>query len=91
MDAEIPELGSGSEPVDCPIWRTAYKLPIRKSRNGAAPMPAIPALFLIRLRRHSYYCQNFPTLFQRPGVGSAHKKAISAMSYLSCPKFKEDV
>ena len=28
-------------------------------------------------RRHLYYCQNFPDLFQRPGVGSAHEKKQS--------------
>ena len=34
----------------------------------------IPALFLFR--RHLYYCQDFPILFQRSGVGSAHKKQL---------------
>ena len=35
--------------------------------------PSIPASFLFR--RHLYYCENFPVLFQRSGVGSAHKKS----------------
>ncbi|MGN9104723.1 hypothetical protein ACTM9V_16085, partial [Oliverpabstia intestinalis] len=45
----------------------------KKSRNGFAPKLTIPASFLFR--RHLYYCQNFPTLFQRSGVGSAHEKS----------------
>lgn len=51
--------------------------------------PAIPASFLFR--RHLYYCENFPVLFQRSGVGSAHEKAINTMSYFSCKKIKTDV
>ena len=39
------------------------------------PTLTIPASFLFR--RHLYYCQNFPTLFQRSGVGSAHEKKQS--------------
>lgn len=34
MDAEIPELGSGAEPADSPIWRASYKLSVTK--NGMA-------------------------------------------------------
>lgn len=38
VDAEIPELGSGIESADRPLWRTAYRLSVRekKSRNGEA-------------------------------------------------------
>ena len=33
MDAEIPKLGSGIESADCPIWRTAYQLFVRKEKQ----------------------------------------------------------
>ena len=33
-----------------------------------------PLSFLFR--RHLYYCQNFPILFQRSGVGRAHKRQL---------------
>ena len=73
MDAEISKLGPGIESADCLVWRTAYQLSVKKkSRNGFAPKLTIPASFLFR--RHLYYCQDFPILFQRSGVGSAHKK-----------------
>ncbi len=30
MDTEIQELGSGTEPVDCPVWREDYELSVKK-------------------------------------------------------------
>ena len=68
MGAEIPQLGSGAEPADCPVWRTAYRIPVKRPGWQHIKPPAIPALF----HRHLYYCQETPALFQRPGVGSAH-------------------
>ena len=50
---------------------TAYK---RKEKEewGSSFKPRIPALCLFL--RHLYYCQKFPILFQRSGVGRAHKR-----------------
>lgn len=34
MDTALPELGPGAEPDDCPLWRQAYPVPVkRKSRD----------------------------------------------------------
>ena len=53
MDAEIPKLGSGAEPADCPVWRTAYQLSIRKKqewcRSNASHSRSlsIPSVFVL--------------------------------------------
>lgn len=61
----------------------------KKSRNGFAPKLTIPASFLFR--RHLYYCQNFPTLFQRSGVGSAHEKKQSIQCLICHAKKSKNV
>ena len=43
-----------------------------KQEWGSSFKPLIPALCLFL--RHLYYCQKFPILFQRSGVGRAHKR-----------------
>ena len=54
MDAEIPKLGSGAEPADCPVWRTAYQLSIRKKqewcRSNASHFRSLstPSAFVLR-------------------------------------------
>lgn len=72
LDAEIPELGAGAKPAGCPVRRAAYGSFIKRSGWQQPKKPAIPALF----HRHLYDCQNIPSLFLRPGVGRAHRKAI---------------
>ena len=61
----------------------------KKSRNGVV-LKTRHSRFLL-FRRHLYYCQNSPILFQRSGVGRAHKKAINTVSYLLCKKIKKGV
>ena len=34
MDAEIPQLGPGTEPADCPVRGTAHRTPV-KNRDGS--------------------------------------------------------
>ncbi len=29
MDTEIPELGSGTEPVDCPVWGVSHPVSVK--------------------------------------------------------------
>lgn len=29
MDPEIPELGPGAEPADCPLWGKTYPIPLK--------------------------------------------------------------
>ena len=36
VDAEIPELGSGIESADCPLWRTAYRLSVKEKQEWGA-------------------------------------------------------
>ena len=36
MDAEIPELGPGAEPADCPVWGTAHRIPVKRKAGVAA-------------------------------------------------------
>ena len=47
-------------------------VPKEKQEWGISFKPLIPALCLFL--RHLYYCQKFPILFQRSGVGRAHKR-----------------
>ena len=47
-------------------------VPKEKQEWGSSFKPLIPALCLFL--RHLYYCQKFPILFQRSGVGRAHKR-----------------
>ena len=47
-------------------------IPKEKQEWGSSFKPLIPALCLFL--RHLYYCQKFPILFQRSGVGRAHKR-----------------
>lgn len=43
MDTEIPELGSGAEPADRPVWGAAHLLPVkRKGGNGSTQKQSIP-------------------------------------------------
>ena len=53
------------------------------------PKHTIPASFLFR--QHLYYCQNFPTLFQRSGVGSTHGKSNQYDVLFVMQKIKKDV
>ena len=55
-----------------------------KGRNGCKPK-AIPAHLF---RRHLYYCKKIPTLFQRSGVGRAHKKGNNYNAFLLFKKQK---
>ena len=41
MDTEISELGSGVKSADCPVWRTAYQLSIRKEKQEWKCLKAI--------------------------------------------------
>lgn len=34
VDTEIPELGSGAEPADCPVWGTANRISVNAKRPG---------------------------------------------------------
>ena len=84
MDAEVPQLGPGIEPADRPVRREDHQLPVGiKSGNGSILKLTVPTLF----HRHLYYCQKIPALFRRPGVGSAHKKAIDTMPYFDAKKY----
>lgn len=47
-------------------------VPKEKQEWGSSFKSLIPALCLFL--RHLYYCQKFPILFQRSGVGRAHKR-----------------
>ena len=44
MDAEIPELGPGAEPADCPVWGAADGIPVKKDRDGSIQNLCHPSL-----------------------------------------------
>ena len=85
MDAEIPKLGSGIESADCPIWRTAYQLFVRKEKQEWSCPKAnhsrslsIPSAFVL--------LPEFPHSIPEVGCGQRPQKAINTMPYLSCKK-----
>lgn len=53
MDPEVPELGSGAEPADCPVWGTSVKVFIKEKLEGhplncaATPASLIPSAFIL--------------------------------------------
>ena len=52
MDTEIPELGPGAEPADCPVRGTAHRIPVKRkagvaARSCAAPARLIPSAFVL--------------------------------------------
>ena len=53
-------------------------LPIicKKRKAGMALLQCTPFPLSFLFCRHLYYCQNFPILFQRSGVGRAHKRQL---------------
>ena len=85
MDAEIPKLGSGIESADCPIWRTAYQLFVRKEKQEWSCPKAnhsrslsIPSAFVL--------LPEFSHSIPEVGCGQRPQKAINTMPYLSCKK-----
>ena len=91
MDAEISELGSGTESANGLVWRTDHKLPVKKkkqewccSKSSPFPLPSIPSAFVL--------LPEFPGSIPEAGCGQRpRKKAINTMSYLSCKKIKKEV
>lgn len=69
-DAGMKQLMSNKE-IIVPILQMTVS-EFKTCRMGSSFKPLIPALCLFL--RHLYYCQKFPTLFQRSGVGRAHKR-----------------
>ena len=76
MDAEISELGSGVESVDCPVWRTAYQLPVRKekqewicSKADHSRSLSIPSAFVL--------LPEFPYSIPEAGCGQRPRKKQS--------------
>ena len=68
MDAEIPQLGPGTGPADCPVRGTAHTTPV-KNRDGSDQRHCHP-----RLTPSAFILlPEIPALFQRPGVGSSHE------------------
>ena len=44
MDTEIPQLGPGAEPADCPVWGTAYGIPVKKTGMAVTENICHPSL-----------------------------------------------
>ena len=44
MDTEIPELGSGPEPVNRPVWGTSHGIPVKKTGMAAYQTACHPSL-----------------------------------------------
>lgn len=90
MDAEIPKLGSGIESANCPIWRTAYQLFVRKEKQEwSCPKKLTnPALFLPSA---FVLLPEFTHSIPEVGCWQRPQKAINTMLYLSCKKIKKDV
>lgn len=68
MDSEIPWLGSGAEPADCPIWRTVERLSVDREWPGTAQTVTPGHLILLALA----VLPEMPNLIHEAGVGSAH-------------------
>ena len=71
-DAGMKQLMSNKE-IIVPILQMTVS-EFKTCRMGSSFKPLIPALCLFL--RHLYYCQKFPILFQRSGVGRARKKQL---------------
>lgn len=76
MDAEISELGSGVESVDCPVWGTAYQLSVRKekqewicSKADHSRFLSIPSAFVL--------LPEFPYSIPEVGCGQRPRKKQS--------------
>ena len=61
MDAEIPELGPGAEPADCPVRGTAHRIPVKRKAGGAALFLCCPSskpysigIYIIARKSQSY-------------------------------------
>lgn len=71
MDAEIPELGPGAEPADCPVWGTSHGISVNKKTGMAtSPNPCHPSLIpsaLIVLPEN-------PSLIPEAGCGQGPRK-----------------
>ena len=76
MDAEISELGPGVESADCPVWRTAYQLSVRKEKQewicpkaGHSHFLSIPSAFVL--------LPEFPCPIPEAGCGQRPRKEQS--------------
>ena len=71
MDAEVPELGPGFEPADCPVWGTAHRIPVKRNGVAASENLCHPLLILsafILLPKN-------PILIPEAGCGQSPRKS----------------
>lgn len=73
MDAEISELGSGVESVDCPVWRTAYQLSVRKEKQEWSCPKADHSRFL-SIPSAFVLLPEFPCFIPEAGCGQRLRK-----------------
>ena len=46
VDATLQELGSGTQPANRPVWRTAHTIPVKRKTGTSHLIPKnVPALF----------------------------------------------
>ena len=80
MDSEIPWLGSGAEPADCPIWRTVERLSVDREWPGTAQTVTPGHLILLALA----VLPEMPNLIHEAGCGQRPRSGKPANAYLSC-------
>ena len=65
MDTEIPQLGPGLEPADCPVWGIACPIPVKKTGMAASENVCHPNLIPSAL----IVLPKYPSLISEVGCG----------------------
>ena len=70
MDAEVPELGPGLEPVNYPVWGTAHTAPVKKTGVAVSENPCHPSL----ISSAFILLPENPSLIPEAGCGQSPRK-----------------
>lgn len=87
VDAEVPELGPGSEPADGAVRGTAHETPVKRTGMAVSENPChpshIPSAFIL--------LPESPSLIPEAGCGQRPQKAIRQNACLPCKKSRKNV